>query len=274
MHANPILFPTLVIAAILFWLGSALQKRASSKGKRVLLAVIACVCAIPGLLLVLYYAHLFDNAAWYYNLRVVRFVEVTACGLGFLGGVFHSWIEPEGLGGKLLMPAVVTVLVLLPFSKALIDPVDFARLSDRCEGEVCMQSTFSTCGPSSAATLLEAVGQNASERELARESFTSQGGTEIWYVARVLERRGLDTRAVIQPRDQISPPAPSIAGVMLPGGSGHFIAILSETPDEITIGDPLKGKLVVKRASLNQAYNFTGFFLTVRPREITNSPHE
>jgi len=41
---------------------------------------------------------------------------------------------------------------------------------------------------------------------------------------------------------------------------------MSETPDEVTIGDPMKGKLVVKRTDLKKYYNFTGFFLVIRPQ--------
>ena len=129
-----------------------------------------------------------------------------------------------------------------------------------------MQSTFSTCGPSSAATLLKAFGQAASEKQLASECLTSRGGTEIWYIARAFERRGFHTQVLIQPWDSLSPPSPAIAGVVLPGGAGHFIAIMSETSEDVTIGDPMKGKLVVRRADLKSYYRFTGFFLVIQSR--------
>jgi len=139
-------------------------------------------------------------------------------------------------------------------------------LRDRCEGEVCMQSAFSTCGPSSAATLLKTLGQTASEKQLAGECLTSRGGTEIWYIARAFQRRGFRTQVLIEPKEALSPPSPAIAGVVMPGGAGHFIAIMSETADEVTIGDPMKGKLLVKRADLRNHYHFTGFFLVIYPR--------
>jgi hypothetical protein len=56
------------------------------------------------------------------------------------------------------------------------------------------------------------------------------------------------------------------AGVVLPGGAGHFIAVLSESPDLITIGDPLKGKLVLTKAEIKAAYHFTGCSLAIRTR--------
>ena len=41
--------------------------------------------------------------------------------------------------------------------------------------------------------------------------------------------------------------------------------MMSETSDEVTIGDPMKGKLVVKRSELKNYYHFTGFFLVIHP---------
>lgn len=124
----------------------------------------------------------------------------------------------------------------------------------------CMQSTFSTCGPSSAATLLKALGQSASEKQLAGECLTSRGGTEIWYIARAFKRRGFREHVLVQRSESLSLPSPSIAGVLLQGGAGHFIAVMSQTADEVTIGAPMKGKLVVKRSDLKNYYHFTDSF--------------
>jgi hypothetical protein len=85
-------------------------------------------------------------------------------------------------------------------------------------------------------------------------------------MARAFRQRGFQADFVFQSPDAIAPPSPSIAGVVLPGGAGHFIAVLSENGGEITIGDPLKGKLVLQKAQLGSAYRFTGFFLVIRKR--------
>ena len=264
MHVLPVTLLTVFGAGALFYVGQFLGKAISRHRGRLFLAGIAL--AAPGLLFVFYYTHLFDNAAWFYSLRSLRFTEFLPAGMGLLAGVLNSWFEPESLGEQLVIPTVLTVLVMIPFVKPLLDPIELDRLRDRCEGEVCMQSTFSTCGPSSAATILKTLGRLTSEKELARECLTSRGGTEIWYIARAFERRGYQVQVVIHPRESPSPPSPAIAGVVLPGGAGHFVAIMSETPDEVTIGDPMKGKLVVKRTNLKKYYNFTGFFLVIRPQ--------
>jgi len=264
MNLNPIVFPTFILSVALFLAGSWLAGRAHSRLVQVGVIVLAGLLAIPGLLFVLYYLHLFDNARWFYVFRALPGSELAASGLGFAVGGLQRLCQSRTPGERLVAPAVLAVLLIVPFMKAALDPVDYTRLHRTCESEVCLQSTPSTCGPSSAATLLKSFGQTASEEELARECFTYRGGTEIWYVARAFRRRGFIADFLIQPRERVSPPAPAIAGVVLPGGAGHFIAILSENADEITIGDPLKGKRVVPRKELMNTYHFTGFFLVIR----------
>jgi hypothetical protein len=112
--------------------------------------------------------------------------------------------------------------------------------------------------------LLNLLGQPASEQEIAREAFTSRGGTENWYLARALRRRGLDVAFDIEPTGSSTIPSPAIAGVVLRGGVGHFIAVLGSADDTVTIVDPLDGKHTLDRAALSDRYRFTGFFMTVR----------
>lgn len=264
MNLNPNAIPTFLLSFALFWLYMSLTKRVVSKAGRALLLGSAITLAIPGSLFVLYYTHLFDAVAWFYAFRALPYSEFAASGMGAIAGVLHTKFQSGSRGEKLVVPIALSVLLVIPFIKSLLDPVDYNQLRRTCEGEVCLQSTPSTCGPSSAATLLKLFRQTSSEEELARQCFTSQGGTEIWYLARALRRRGLTAEFLIQPRNQISPPSSAIAGVVLPGGTGHFIAILSESANEVTIADPLKGKRVVPRKDLMNTYHFTGFFLLVR----------
>jgi len=267
MHFNPLAVPTILCSAAFFWLGLVLEQKTNSPVVRRWLFFSGLVLAAPACVFVLYYAHLFDSAAWFYNLRTLRFTELSICGLGFIAGILHSWFQPEGWGEKLIAPVALLVLVFVPFMKPILVPLDLERLQNDCPGEVCMQSTLSTCGPSSAATILKSFGESASEKQLATECFTYRGGTESWYLARAFRRRGFDAHVVVQSADSTSLPAPAIAGVVLGGGAGHFIAILQETPDEVIIGNPMKGKLVIKKTELKNYYRFTGFFLVVHPSD-------
>ena len=265
MNFNANVIPMLLFAIVLFWVGFSVAGRVVSVPGRAGLLIVATLLAVPGFLCVLYYTHWFDGATWFYNFRALPHSELTASGLALVFGILQRLSRPQTPGEKLIAPAALIVLLFVPFMKSALDPVDYRQLRRTCEGEVCLQSTPSTCGPASAATLLKLFGLNASEEELARECFTYRGGTEIWYVARAFRRRGLSADFLIQTPARISPPAPAIAGVVLPGGAGHFVAILSDNADAVTVGDPLKGKLVIPRKELNDSYHFTGFFLVVRP---------
>ena len=56
-------------------------------------------------------------------------------------------------------------------------------------------------------------------------------------------------------------PSPAIAGVLLPGHAGHFIALLTRDGNQVTFVDPMKGKAMLSVAQLKDQYHFTGFFL-------------
>jgi len=250
------LIPALAIAAALFWLGA----------RRPVPWWVTVPLAAPGVLYALYYTHLFDDAIWYCEWRTLPLTELLAGGVGLLAGRLHAWYDPQSLGEKLAAPLLAAALVLVPFIKPLLAPLDTGALHADCPGEVCLQSTLSTCGPASAATLLKRFGIRTSEQELARECFTYKGGTESWYLARALRRRGVKARFVIE-RGGL--PHPAIAGVVLPGEglvrgrAGHFIAVLDQTPSTVTIADPLIGRRVLTRDRLGRRYHFTGWFLVL-----------
>lgn len=258
--------PTAVLAGVLFWLGYMLEQRASSPAKRRILCLVAFTLALPCVVCDLFYAHLFDTWVWFYGVRAMPLSELSLAGVGLIAGVIYAYIEPETLKEKLVVPIGLIIVLGLPFSKTVMAPLDVAGLHETCETEVCLQSTPSTCGPSSAATILKLYGYGASEKELAKEALTYRGGTENWYLARALRKRGFDADFVVQPSDSLSIPSSSIAGVRLEGGTGHFIAILDTSGESVVIGDPLIGKLKLRRAELSKRYHFTGFFLVVRPR--------
>ncbi len=265
IRIHPMLIATILLSACLFISGLWLGRRSSSLASRTILTLLGTVLAIPGLLYILYYVHCFDSVAWFISLRIAPYSELLAAGMGFSAGVIQSFFKPHSLVAKLVAPVILLVAVFIPYLKSFMDPVDSRRLSTSCQGESCLQSTPSTCGPSSTASLLINYGVPASERELARDSYTSNSGTEIWNLARALQKRGFLTTIEIQKPNAISLPGSSIAGVLLPGGAGHFIAILERRDDDFVVMDPLKGLIATSSWGLRQTYKFTGFFLLVHP---------
>jgi ABC-type bacteriocin/lantibiotic exporter with double-glycine peptidase domain len=113
-------------------------------------------------------------------------------------------------------------------------------------------------------TLAKLAGVELDEHQLARECFTSERGTENWYLARALQRHGMKTEFVELPADTSELPHPAIAGVVLSYGTGHFIPILGKEGNNYVIGDPLNGREVKSLAELRDEYHFTGFFMIVK----------
>lgn len=256
MNANPATVPTFLLAFGWFAAG----EYCFARWPRLSLAV-GVLLALPCALAVFYYTHLFDNAIWYFNLRTAPWIELTFSGMGFLGGVIHAWIDVETRAGRVAVPVVFAVILLIPFMKPILEPLNTAALQDKCSENVCLQSSYATCGPASAATLLRGFGENVTEKELAVDSYTYAGGTEAWYLARAIRRRGAEADFIFSGNTL---PSPSIAGVRM--GGGHFIAIERATAEAVTFVDPLTGESTLTPVELHMRYRFTGFFLQVRPR--------
>jgi hypothetical protein len=261
---NLLFFPVVALAAALCWLGYRLGSRG---GTHWLVYAVGVACAVPGVLFALYYLHWFDDAIWFYEFRSWPLTEFAAAGAGLLAGLIHAWIVRKKLPLRPLAPLLLLAGLFIPYMKPVVAPLVHAGLAGECRDGVCLQSTASTCGPASVASLLKLFGIDENEKTLAREAYTASGGTENWYLARALRQRGFTVRYVIADRPVSRLPYPSVAGVLLPGGGGHYISILGETDTAYVTGDPMQGKVSVPKARLGAVYNFTGFFMVIdRPR--------
>ena len=274
MHLNPMLYPTLALALFVFWAGYWLMGHLRSLVSRIAFMFLAVLLAIPAVLLAVYYLHCFDMAVWFFTFRTMPCSELTAAGAGVLAGMLLALAEQKTRSSVITLPAAFVMLFVLfiglgiPYVKMLLLPLHDADLTRSVwKDGVCMQSTPSTCGPASAATLLQAQGYAVSERELADECFTSSSGTEIWYLARALQRRGFTTHYLFTRMlpDALPEalPYPAIAGIAFGPRAGHFIAILGKTPDGYLLGDPIRGKVKLTKTNC-AAFTFTGFFLRVQ----------
>ncbi|MCW3054701.1 MAG: peptidase bacteriocin processing [Chthonomonadales bacterium] len=276
-YLNPLCFPVLVLALILFVFGYRFASKSNHRRALLLGMGIAAASAVPALLFAAYYGHMFDRAIWFYEFRALPYSELSGAGLGWTAGMIAGRLQREAAKNwskafvRTLQGVMLFCLVLLlsvPYAKPLIAPLH-AKFPVRWVNGVCIQSTPSTCGPASAATLLAHWGRTASERELAQECFSYGGGTENWYLARALRKRGLRAHYVIQAPAQTDLPFPSIAGTEYHGrgGSGHFIVILGRQEGRYLIGDPLVGRLLLTPEQLRAQYYMTGFFL------VATNPH-
>lgn len=265
---NHLFWPTAVIAIILFWVGMQTEQRLANRSARIAFLLIASIVAIPGFLFAFYYTKLLGEPIWYYEFRATRFTELTAAGAGLLAGYVHQLRKSVPRLKRQLrtftLPILFTLIIAVPYLKPVLRPLRKDQLSEQWQGRVCMQSTPATCGPASAATILAMLGVNISEAELAHESLTYAGGTENWYLVRALRKRGRQASYHKVDPDEPTFPTPSIAGVQLQHGTGHFTALIGREGTNYIVGDPLTGETTSSLATFRSQYTFTGFFLSIK----------
>jgi len=266
MHPNWIGLICAGLALVAFSLGYRMAVT-RTKRFRILLAILLIIWAIPGASFASYYAHVFQEPGWYYEFRSWRGSECVLIVLGLAGGLVASLL-PRVL---LVIPLLgVALFAFVPFLKPIIGPIPDDDLRDRWDGEICLQSTGSTCGAASVATILRSCGESVTERQLARDAYSYNAGTEVWYLARAVRARGLGTRFIISTGFDENIPLPALAGVRL-GGVGHFIAILSRDGDRFRVGEPCSGMRILSPKELRKQYTFTGFYMPVTKKRKIHS---
>lgn len=227
---------------------------------RILISVVAIVAALPAASFAVHYAHVFPEWSWYYQFRSRAGTELLMVFLGFAGGMVATLLHRLLLGIPLFG---VIAFSIVPFMKPFIGPIASGSFDDKWQDGVCLQSTPSTCGAASTATILKLLGTDVTESELAAEAHSYAGGTEAWYLARAARARGFSVRFDFlngfSPQDGL----PAVVGVRM-GAIGHFIAILGQEGDKYVTGDPLRGRELLTREELEQRHEFTGFHMRIR----------
>lgn len=247
----PLLLMNLLGGLVLFALAAKLARRTASRARTAILFLSILVCA-PALSYTLYYLHLFDDWALFYQARSYPVSNGYPALLGWLAG----WGYGTARRASLFFIAGMVAFVCFPLLKPVLMPPDRSGYEDRWKDGVCVQTTPSSCGPASVATLLaRQFNDRPDERRIAAATRTSATGTEVWYLAQYLRMRGYQIRFHTR---RAVPIAPSIAGTRLVG-AGHFVAITHEG-GEMLVADPLSGALTT---DLGQ-FKFTGFFMEVR----------
>lgn len=258
MIINFHLFLSLIFGLCCFAISFQLRKRLENKTIRAILSALFLLLALPGLLMVGYYFHVVKAGIWFVEFRAINHIEVlnSLLGLGF--GFWFSGKNSKWVGVVLLI-----VLLMAPYIKPIIRPLSIDK-EKGWNGEVCLQSTGATCGPASLATIFNVFGIHKHESEIAKASYSSNSGTEIWYLLRYAKSNGLNYNCMEKHNImEVQPPA--IVGVYL-GNIGHFITILGIQQDSVIIGDPLDGRNGYPKTKFEQIYRMDGFVVEFRKK--------
>ena len=257
-HADLIGIAGVILACVLFAVTYS-KLRTARTALRFQLLLLFAVLSTPAILFVAYYSHKLPETEAFYEFRSWPGTELLVAFIGGLAGVAATFLN------RILLPlpaACMVIAAFIPFAKPLLGPIPDHDFKDQWAGPVCQQSTASTCGPASLATIMSHLGFKASEMEIARAAYSYEGGTEAWYLARYARKMGLKARFTIQNGFAPDIPLPAIAGVSL-GAVGHFIPILAKEGDLYVIGDPIEVETRLTREQLLKLYRFTGFYITV-----------
>ena len=250
---------TAVAASVLAFAVTCKYLRTRPKSLRLALFAFFSLLAVPSLLFVVYYLHVLPELAWFYTLRSWNGTEFLVIFLGCAAGAAASLLPRLLLGVPLFG---LLALAVVPYIKPLIGPLPDDLFQERWQGDVCLQSTASTCGPASVCTIVKRLGGNPSERTAARAAFSYESGTEAWYLARYIRQQGFVPRFDFRETFTPSVGLPAVVGVRI-GSVGHFIAVLAVSEGQITFADPLRGEERLSIAEFQRRYAFTGFHMVI-----------
>ena len=224
-------------------------------------ALLLTLLCLPGVWFAFYYLHVLPEPPLLYQLRSLSFGEGFLALFGAAAGAWRQ-VLPKLL--KPLPTAAGLFLLAIPFLKPVFYPLDLTTLKEAWESDVCYQSSGVTCGPASAANILRFLGdKEVTERELARESWSSQSSTEAWHLARALRQRGYRVRFLAPDGLPAKEDLPGILGTGTKM-AGHFIAVLGIENGEIHGIDSLNGRFRTPVEEFLKWVELEPFFMSVQ----------
>lgn len=266
MDVNPIYILCLILSLMIFSISSKIIKQTIKRYQRLALSVTSLVLALVSLSIPITYVlnSVGENPLYatfraypYTELLIVLFAPLMGC----VNGLLTTHKNNSVVTGLCLI--IMLSYVSLPFAKPLIRPLQ-KDLQNKWSNDVALQSSASTCGPSSLATIFKYYGKEDTEANIAKQAYTSASSTENWYLARYADDQGFNYQFLtIAELDKV--PTPAIIGVRL-GSMGHFITLLNKHNGLYEIADSLSGKSFLSLEQFNQQYRYTGFVLNLTPR--------
>jgi len=145
--------------------------------------------------------------------------------------------------------AIVIILALVVVQQTFwhLQKPDIYDYKGKIIDGVCQQTSFDTCGAASMVTLLNKLGVQTSEGEMARLAMTAPGkGISPHQAAYALRRKfrqlgRSETAVLLVPdlKDLHKLPKPLLAGVRFSFWTNHMVCILETTQENLVVGDPM-----------------------------------
>ncbi len=180
-----------------------------------------------------------------------------------------SRLETQRVRRLLFLSLGMCAPLFLWDSVALCVRPDYTMPAQVDRDGVCLQATDYSCGPAAGATLLRALGTDATEAEMAELCLLKPGqGVTALELCRGLNiaLRAVERRAAIRHLATNEPdllPVPFLAELERPGTRTHCVVVLAVLDDCAILADPARGQYVQKRSEFEREW--TGLAITAEP---------
>ncbi|MBM4240974.1 MAG: C39 family peptidase [Euryarchaeota archaeon] len=122
-----------------------------------------------------------------------------------------------------------------------------------------MQSTNHTCGPAALATVLNNLGINTTEQELATLAGTDENGTTMYGLVEAAKAKGFNGVGMKLLVDDLKPN--NIVFVTIDGGP-HYSVVREVTNESVKLADPSLGNIEMSREDFTAAYSGNALVIT------------
>ena len=139
------------------------------------------------------------------------------------------------------------------------DPAEFT-IDDNITADttgVVMQTRNYTCGPAALATLLQNLGINTTEDELADLAETTEDGTTMQGLIKAAKAKGVNLIGV---KLNITELRGNMIAYTVSDGEGHYTLIREVTSNTVKLADPTQGNMEIPLEEFQKIY--TGYTLT------------
>lgn len=158
-----------------------------------------------------------------------------------------SQLVPSRSRKKILAIVIILVLVAVQQTFWHLQEPDIYDYQGKITDGVCRQTSFDTCGAASMVTLLNKMGVQTSEGEMARLAMAAPGkGISPHQAAYALRRKlgqvGRSEKAVIlvsNLKDLHDLPKPFLAGIKFSFKTNHMVCVLETSQEKLVVGDPI-----------------------------------
>ena len=125
-------------------------------------------------------------------------------------------------------------------------------LAKTCTTDIIMQSTSYNCGPAALATVLNNLGINATEQELASLAGTDKSGTTMYGLVQAAQSKGLEAIGMGLSVNELKK---NDIVFLNASGNTHYSVVLEVTKESVKLADPSRGNTEMSKKEFQKVYS-------------------